>query len=407
MGKIILFKEKSECCGCGACMNICPKGAITMVEDEVGFVYPSINSDKCIGCGLCKKACNYQRENQSKGIRKVYAAMTTKTDLLTKSASGGIFASIAENILDQGGIVVGVSMEQKEGTLYPQHVIISSKADLEKLQGSKYVQSEVGYCYKLTKELLNDGRTVLFTGTPCQIDGLYGYLRGVSYPDLYTIDIICHGVPSCKFFQSYLQVQEKKVKGKIVGFKFRDKECGWGLQGSMQFINKRNKKIRRSVPFESSSYYQLFLNADIYRENCYECKYATKDRIGDLTIGDYWRIEKEHPEYLIENGGTLEPQRGISSILVNSEQGEKLLKIFGTNLILELSNYDKVSRQNAQLRVPSSKSKYREEIFETYKKQGYQAIEKEYDRKLGIKKYRFMVSNMVPKPIKTIIKRII
>ena len=207
--KIILFDDKKNCCACGACMNVCPKDAIRMEEDDYGFLYPQIDETKCVQCGACKKVCAYQNGSKLFEPKQVFVAVSKNKKQLLNSASGGVFAAVATKILKDGGVVFGATLDFENGHANPHHIKIENQKQLTKLQGSKYVQSAIGITYKQTKDYLKKGRIVLFSGTPCQISGLYEYL-GKEYDNLYTIDVICHGVPNAKFFDDYLQIEKQR-----------------------------------------------------------------------------------------------------------------------------------------------------------------------------------------------------
>ena len=224
MDKIVLFEDKKDCCGCGACMNKCPKKAITMCEDEAGFVYPVINEELCVKCGACQKACGFKSEitGDTSFEQKVFAFSSKDDVVITTSASGGAFAEIAKKVLtEKNGVVYGSISENRDKDWKVHHTRIDNINDLSSLQGSKYVQSEIGTTYSDVKQDLSEGRFVLFSGTPCQIDGLNHYL-GKQYDNLLTVDIICHGVPSRKLYTDFLRSQEEKLGCKIDRFVFRD-----------------------------------------------------------------------------------------------------------------------------------------------------------------------------------------
>ena len=397
-----LYMKDSDCCGCGACRNICPCRAIEMKPDECGFLYPFIDGEKCVECGLCKKVCGYQKEVQIPEIKETYAAVAENEILLKGSASGGVFAAVATEVLKRGGVVFGCYMEQENGKLVPKHIMIDKLKDLSKLQGSKYVQSFMGDCFIKAKEELAKERLVLFSGTPCQIDGLKGYLRGKTYDNLLTVDLICHGVPSSKMFQDYISDLCVKLGGQVIGFEFRDKTAGWGLNGKITYV-KENKIISKSLPCSDSSYYSLFLESAIYRESCYSCKYANENRVGDFTIGDFWGIEREHPEYL----KNMNIQKGISCMIVNTNHGRIMLKELCPGIKLLSSQYEKAARGNAQLNRPSVKSKKRSMILDLYKTGGYEAIEKWYKKSRGIKYCTDKMKRLIPQKWKMRIKKIL
>lgn len=406
MSRIILYEDKVDCCGCGACLNICPGNAIEMQEDEYGFLYPHIDTNLCIGCGQCKKVCSYQDEEALfYKAMTISVAMGLDRDSVKKSASGGIFAALAQKVLESGGVVYGCAFSYRDGSLWPEHTRIDSADELYRLQGSKYVQSIIGDTYKKVESDLEDGRKVLFSGTPCQVAALNGYLGKVDKRNLFTIDIICHGTPSVSFFQAYLKEAEKSVGGRITDFRFRDKTGGWGLKGAIYYLNKREKPKKKLLPVQLSSYYTLFLDSETYRENCYSCKYAGEYRSSDVTIGDYWGIEDEHPELLKENGGNFDRTIGISCLLVNTDNGQKWLEELNPEIELAPSTFEKAAKRNSQLKVPSVHTQVREKVFELYADAGYQAVDNWYNKRLGIKKYAYEIWNLIPKKVQIMIKR--
>lgn len=376
---IKLFSDKEDCCGCGACMNICPKSAITMRPDEAGFLYPAIDDKLCIECKACQKVCNYQNGHELNEPKKAFAAVNSNKKQLMLSASGGVFSAIATKILKEGGVVFGATLSFDNGYANPHHIGIESINELPKLQGSKYVQSKIGDTYKQAKRYLSAGRTVLFSGTPCQIDGLYGYLKK-DFDNLFTIDVICHGVPNEKFFNDYLEEERKRRKArKITGYTFRDKSQGWGMVGRIDLLKKDGSSDSVYIPARLESYYTLFLDAAIYRENCYSCKYAAQKRIADLTIGDFWGIETEHPELLVDNSCSI--RDGISCVLANSNKGISICRNMKEILQFHDSSFEKISHKNGQLIEPSHKMNSRSAIMQIYTEKGYVAVESWFRKK--------------------------
>lgn len=394
---ITLFSNKNNCCGCGGCKNICPKDAISMHEDSYGFIYPMINSKKCIECGLCHKVCAYQNIEETNNPHSVYAAESKNKIQLKKSSSGGIFAALATLVINKGGIVYGAIMERTEGMFIIKHKGITSMEDLSLLQGSKYVQSNIGDCYKEIHSHLASGQIVLFSGTPCQCAGLKGYLR-TDHSNLITIDIICHGVPNQKFFNDYINYSFSDLTN-ISGFTFRDKTKGWGLHGCIDYGNNLHKTI---IP-ATNSYYWLFLNAQTYRESCYSCKYASSHRPGDITIGDYWGIQKEHPELI--SSCKLDTRNGISCIITNTTKGDEIIAEASNMISIFPSTYKKVANHNKQLIQPSQKGNHRQIILDTYQSEGYYGVDKLYKKIYRYKRYLYTVFNMMPYTIQSFLKR--
>ena len=218
---MITIFDKTNCCGCGACSNICPKSCITMQADEEGFLYPKINKKTCINCGLCEKICPILNKPKTYQILQCYAAKHKNSKIKLKSSSGGIFTALAENILKEGGVVFGAAFDKDWNV---RHTFCKNLNDLDKLRRSKYVQSDIGLTYRQTKDFLDKECKVLFTGTPCQIAALRNFL-GKEYENLLTAELFCHGVPSPTVWQKFLE--ENTQKNRIKAIDFRHKRLGW------------------------------------------------------------------------------------------------------------------------------------------------------------------------------------
>ena len=307
-----VLEEKNKCFGCRACVNICPVNAISMQEDEEGFFYPVVNTEKCTNCGLCKKSCPSLNKsdvyNENTKEPECYALMADDETRLV-SSSGGAFSLFADWILEQGGYVCGVAfVEQKV-----QHIIINNKDDMYKLRGSKYVQSDTNTVYKEIKTLLIQNKLVLFTGTPCQVAGLNTYL-GKKYDNLYTIDLICHGVPPQKVFDMYLD--ETLQKDDIFEHaNFRDKKAGWTV-----YLTTTTTTGKRyyADSLHNDMYLQAFLNNMCLRPSCGTCPYTSTQREADITIGDFWAIERFDK--------SLNDNKGTSVVLLNNTKGQDILR---------------------------------------------------------------------------------
>ncbi len=391
----VLFDKKENCCGCSACANICPKNAVTMKSDEYGFSFPHVNEKICIDCGLCTKVCAFQNTEEKNTPLRVYAAARKDKSKILKSASGGMFALFAERIIAEGGVVYGCSMEYRNNELSPEHIMAENEEQLIKLQGSKYVQSIIGSSYKDVKDSLSKGKKVLFSGTPCQIAGLKGVLQK-DYENLITADLICHGVPSTDFFKAYIKYLENKRKIKISDFKFRDKESGWGLNAVITYSDKNGNKINNNFPHYKSSYYNMFIDSQTYRESCYNCKYTCSHRPADLTIGDFWGITVMHPEAVTINGGPLDTSKGISGVIINTQKGLEFFEKVSSECAVVESDFEKLSKFNDQLKAPSEKGMLYDKIFESFKTGGYSAVEKYYAPFLRKKKMKQIIKKFMP-----------
>lgn len=334
------------CTGCRACEQLCVHHAIEMKANFEGFLTANINAEKCVECGLCRKRCPQNIIPHKNAPLMSLAVRDKDDDELKVSASGGAFAAAARVILQRGGVVVGAAYNND---MTVSHIIVERLEDLHRAQSSKYVQSNTEVTYSQVKELLRQGIDVLYSGTPCQIGGLRSYLRK-DYDNLYCMDLICHGVASPKLFAKYLVWLGGKMKGKIIGYDFRDKSCGWGLD-----YMTRTRTRTRTRPSTLDPYYYHFLKGTTYRECCYRCNYCLKERVGDITIGDYWGIEKEHPEFY--------SSKGVSCLLINTEKGKNLWNLVKEEFYSLESTFEKVARANHNLSHPTQRTSQRDTIY--------------------------------------------
>ncbi len=351
--------DYAHCTGCAACYTVCPQKAIEMKSMQYGFLYPVIDRSKCIGCGACLRACPIDKPVVATA-KKVFAAISKDKDLLMASSSGGVFGTLANGILAEGGVVCGCIFDEKFKAV---HAVARTKAELKKMFGSKYVQSEIGDTLADIKKYLLEGKKVLFSGTPCQIAGLYGAL-GKEYDNLLTVEIICHGVPSPGFFAAYLKYLERK-KGKLVQYSFRDKEKIAGCNGTYTVLRGIFRRKHRITP-QNDFYYHYFMYARNYRTSCYTCKYANAARTGDITIGDYWGVEKVIPEICKDNG--------VSVVIANSDKGMRHLNKVSASLQLVASTFADAARENPQLARPAEEESKDYTVYEQWKKAGISAV---------------------------------
>jgi len=391
---IDLCSDKSTCCGCGACIAICPESAISMVEDEYGFLYPHIDSKLCIECHLCERVCAFKNvEISKKKPLQSYIGINKNPEDLYRSASGGAFSAIAKFILDGNGVVIGCSWNEN---FEAEHIIVDDYKSLYKLQGSKYVQSDTDEIFEATKRLLRSKKRVFFSGTPCQVAGLKNYLDE-NYDGLLTADLICHGTPSMQFFNSYIKWYEKKNNCQVVDVNFRDKNFGWNEIGSISF-KKKGRVKNRILTYNEDPYFYMFMYGYFLRESCYKCKYAGAEREGDLTLGDFWGIQKFYPEFNCFNG--------VSAILVNTSKGEKIIKQIKDYINIIPTKYEYIEANNEKLRCPTNQPKDRYKWLQYWQTGGFDLVVREFYQQ---KWKTVLISKMkrrVPRKVKNLIKQV-
>lgn len=343
----------NECTACEACVQSCPVACITMKENKDGFLYPNIDENKCISCLKCAKVChNNQKLAKNKSI--FYMGWHKDIEILKKSSSGGAFTAIADFVLEQGGVVFGAAFDKETRSV--KHVAVENGKNLDEIRLSKYYQGTIDDCYVKTKEILKN-RWVLFSGTACQIAGLYTFL-GKDYVNLITVDVLCHGVASHKVVDEYIKCKEKKYKKKIVDFKFRlkpndsDWMNGGGTKIKLYFDNGTSSVVNN----ETDTYFVGFNSYLFLRNSCYNCKYIGTERIADFTLADYWGVP-------IEQITDKERKYGVSLILANSDKAKKIIHMLKRDMIIKQIDPRNAISHNQALEKPSTFNPHRISFF--------------------------------------------
>lgn len=333
---MIILKNKKDCCGCEACVQRCPKRCINMHEDEEGFLYPNVNPSLCIDCGFCEKVCPVINQSEIHKPLKVYAAKNQDEQIRLSSSSGGIFTMLAEQVLNDDGVVFGARFNVNWEV---EHGYADTLDGIASFRGSKYVQSRIGDSYLQVEVLLKQGRKVLFSGTPCQVAGLKKYLGNRKYDNLLTVDVVCHGVPSPLVWRKYLGeiIRPKGVAGKntvlsslntipvITGISFRDKKWGWKKYGFeiriSAFEADENSVLKSGIqediylyePLDKNLFMKGFLKNLYLRPSCYACASRSGKSGSDITLADYWGIQYVSPE--------IDDDKGVSLVFLNTSKG--------------------------------------------------------------------------------------
>lgn len=369
---------KEDCCGCTACYSVCGKHAISMERDEQGFVYPKVDEKLCSQCGLCSKVCPGLSPKAKKPIR-AYGVKHKVLEEQISSTSGGFAAALAENVIEQGGVVYGVVYKDVK---FVQTCRIDRKEDLWRLKGSKYVQTEIGETFSQVLSDLKAQKAVAYFGTSCHIDGLQNYLqiKKADTSSLVTVDLICHGVPSPMLFEQYIDFLSRRKP--VSRFYFRTKAVGWGFGSKTYSPSVRYTDGEKvcSTP-RSLAFLQLFFSNNCLRPHCYQCPYAGKGRVADFTIADFWGLSFLHPDKFDKNG--------VSLVLTNTEKTERILKAMD-NIDSFETTIENANMKQANQRHPSPKASTYNEFWAVYQRGGIEGILKKYtwlNRKANLKFY--------------------
>jgi coenzyme F420-reducing hydrogenase beta subunit len=328
---MIHLNKKEDCCGCHACVSICPVQCIQMQPDDEGFLYPVVDESICTDCGLCESVCPVINPPVQKGESVAFAAWNTDEAVRKDSSSGGIFNALMQHTFEQNGVVFGAAFDD---SMTLCHQAAYTEADGRALRGSKYLQSAIGNAYLEAKKYLNQGRQVLFSGTPCQIAGLYAFL-GKEYDNLLTCDVVCHGVPSPKVFAAYRTELERQYGGKTQRIAFRRKNFGW-------------KRYSVSLSFDNDTEYHRVLNEDAFmigflsntylRPSCHACRFSRLPRVADISLGDFWGVGTHHPEW--------DDDLGTSLVIVQTKKGQKTFDACREDITVHEADLDLAVRSN-------------------------------------------------------------
>lgn len=367
---MITIKDKINCCGCSACRQICPIDCITMYKDNEGFLYPKVDIEKCVDCGLCEAVCPVLHQKPPQTPIHVYAAKNNSLETRMQSSSGGIFTLFAEEVIRNKGIVFGACFDEN---WHVKHDFTEQFEELSAFRGSKYVQSINNNTYLKAEQFLQQGRTVLFSGTPCQIAGLHLFLRK-EYNNLITIDLICHGVPSPEVWKRYFSVIANKYNNKeIACVSFRDKSSGWKNFGFT--ISNYNEKLLKNTILhmeilEENLFFKGFQKNLYLRPSCSSCCAKSLKSNSDITLGDFWGINYIKPSF--------DDDKGVSAVLVNTLKGNLYFSKIADKMDCWESDYSVIYRYNRSIIDSANPSKYRELFFNNYKNKNVLNLIKKY-----------------------------
>lgn len=361
-----------ECTLCGACVNVCPADAISFSKPYLDFCYPQVKEDICIHCNQCEQACPIlgNKGKPDEGYPVAFAAKSENDSMRMRSSSGGAFYELADQMLRDGGYVCGAVFDDE---FHVKHILSNAKEDILRMMGSKYAQSDVGYCYREVKDVLEKGCKVLFSGCPCQVAGLRTFL-GKEYPNLVLVELICHGIPSDHMLQTYIGMQERKYGAKLTRMEFRSKKKGWHNSSvRMEFGHHRTY----SKPITADAYMNGFLGSVTLKPTCYQCHFRNFTAGSDIILGDFWGAEVELPE---------DDNKGISAILVNSRRGMNILD--RCNLTLTPANVETVIKYNRNLLCSAAPSPQRSSFYASADTNGLEEAIRRYLEESTIQKLK-------------------
>lgn len=397
MGNKTLFLETgniAKCCSCGNCVSMCPCHALTMIENKEGFFYPKLTESKCVDCGLCSKVCVYNNLQIDNKIIGAYAVQNKNTNVLKRSSSGGVFFAVAEWIINLGGVVFGCVFDTDTR---PVIALAETLDQCVPMQGSKYVEADLNGSFAKAKTLLKQGRIVLFTGTPCMIASLKLYLHETDCSQLYTLEFLCHGVPSRKLFQENVAAIEEKENSKIVTYSFRDKTLGWGQATGVEFSNGKQKYWNA----DWQPYHYGYLKGYLNRYSCYNCLFEGEARCADITIGDFWGAYKYF-------GSAWQTSQGVSLFISSTQKGNDVFQAIKDNFLTVKSSVNDMAKENSTLSLchaGTSVPPEREIIYSDFEKYGFEYISKQkYMRpKLTIKR---AIKRYLPLNLQKVLKKL-
>ena len=340
--------DRKHCTGCGACADACPAAIISMRTSEEGFLFPSVDESRCMGCGICGKVCHALNPPEKRMPDKAFAAWTLDDSVRMSSSSGGVYSVLGEYVLENGGVISGCRFDRD---MVLKHELCDRPGCTGAFRGSKYVQCFTDGVYRKIKEELAARKTVLFTATPCQAAGLLAFL-GRPYENLITCDLVCHGIPSQKIFRSYLKRHELSPDPDRDEIAFRDLK-GWG---DFYIRVSENGSLKWRSDDATNEFIRAFLSGCDYNEACYECPYAGMERVGDLTLADFWGLGKSVPF-------SGDASHGCSLVLVNTEKGRNLIQSVRDKLFLEERTLEEARQGNGQLRSPVQRPPMRDVFY--------------------------------------------
>lgn len=380
-----------KCTGCMACVDACSTNCISSILGKDGFKYSTIDTTKCVLCGKCYAACPLEVCEKHNNEQHLYAAYSSDPAVQNNGSSGGVFEMLAKHFIEQGYHVCGAAFD--DTTL--KHRVIDSPSELKPLLKSKYIQSNTEGIFNKVLSLLKNGEKVFFCGTPCQVSAMLNSTPVALKSKIFTADIICHGVPSQKVFDDYIQTLEKKHKGKISDFSFRIKDNRYKhAHGYSYRVTKNGKTSVVNGIYTNSSFYNAFKEYLIFRKGCYDCQYTTLQRVSDVTLADFWGIEKYDFRGNVDTG--------VSMVITNTEKGYDAFASIQKSIVSKEFPVQYGIDSNHCLTHRTNKPKNRDVIIEELATKGYEQVAAKYFGSSLVQKIYWLV----PAKVRTFIRKV-
>lgn len=379
----------SKCTGCGACAHVCSNKAITMVKGSEGFLYPAIEKGKCVQCEKCAEVCHLQSQSKIELFQQsVYACQIKDKQMLVHATAGGFFPLLAKTVIEQGGVVYGCVWD---ASMHAVHKGITTIDQIQEFSGSKYVQSNTTNVFSEISNHLQNGKKVLFSGTPCQVEAVLKYCNNLDRSNLITVDVPCYGVPSQAIFSAYIEKLNKKYNAKVVDFRFRDKRhYGWSHTTFITFKRDDGTYFEvEEIDHNKIDYYKMFGNRNCYRKSCYQCLYNTLNRVSDFTTGNYWGIENKTQVF----DATL----GVSMVIINSKKARNIFDSIKSHMILEERTVEDAVDSNEALVKVTDYPNHRDAIYQSFAKHGFDGMFKRYYQPNLVTKMKSMARKVLKK----------
>ena len=398
---MITIENKEDCCGCSACKNACPKQCIEMRADEEGFLYPSVDKTTCVECGLCEKVCPMINVKPEKEFEQFgYVVQNKDEKVLRESTSGGAFTPIAEYVINNGGVVFGASLTED---FYVKHTYVKHSSELYRFRNSKYMQSDINETYKLAEECLKSDRLVLFTGTPCQVEGLRTYLRK-DYDNLIIMDVVCRAVPSPLVFKKYLEMQKEKISPDIANVRFRDKYYGYKYS-TLQLSNADNT-LNYHNGIDSDPYLRAFFSNICDRPSCHKCRFRKRYRVSDFTVWDCLNVDVFSKK--------LDNDKGATRMLIHTKKGREIFDKISNQFNYVSVKVDELVYGTEEMKKSVEPNKKRKEFFgdvrclsgvEVFEKYFPKTAKVRIEHKIRLLLYRIGIYSFIKKVIVKLTKK--